>query len=92
MTSANQKIVSIKSSLKSTRLFLNYEPQENPEGEGPQAEESEAPSPGFSPDLEKADKRRTTFPPLQSGQQISSSFEFQTIFSKILEQYTHRYS
>lgn len=71
---------------------MDYEAQENPEEDGPQEEGKEAPAPGFPPDLEKADKSRTTFKPLQSGQQISSSFEFQTIFSKILEQSPHRYS
>ena len=68
---------------------MNHEPQENPEEEGPQEEGKETPSPDFPPDLENADKRRTTLSPLQSGQQISSFFEFQTIFSKLLEQSAH---
>ena len=90
----NHKTVSISliSFLKNPRFLINYEAQENPEEEGPQEEGMETPFPDIPPDLEKADKTRMTFSPLQLGQQTISSFEFQISFSKSVEQSAHRYS
>jgi hypothetical protein len=78
--------------LKNARFLLVYEAQENPEEDGPQAEDNEDPFPDPPLDLEKADKTRMTFSPLQFGQQTTSSLKFQISFSKSVEQSAHRYS